>query len=60
MSAEIPGNTQASPPHAGWRQWLGLAGAAVAVLVLSEVVWIWQTWPVRELLQAPVSRPAVR
>ena len=37
-----------------------MVGVAAALLVVSEVVWVWQTWPVRELLQQPAAaaRPA--
>jgi hypothetical protein len=59
MSAEVPGSTQ-QPARAGWRQWLRLLAAAGALLLLSEALWVWQTWPVRELLQPPVTRSAVQ
>lgn len=59
MSAEVPGSTQ-QPAPAGWRQWLRLGAAAVALIALSEAFWIWQTWPVRELLQPSATRGAVR
>jgi HAMP domain-containing protein len=32
-------------------KWLRVAAAALVLLALSEVVWLWQTWPVRELLR---------
>ena len=57
MSAEVPGSTQ-QPARAGWRQWLRLGAAALALLALSEALWVWQTWPVRELLQPAASTPA--
>jgi len=59
MSAEVPESTQ-QRPRAGWRQWLRLFAAAGTLLLLSEALWIWQTWPVRELLQPPVTRSAVQ
>lgn len=60
MSAEVPGSTQ-QPARAGWRQWLRLLAAALALLALSEAIWVWQTWPVRELLEpASTNPPAVR
>jgi HAMP domain-containing protein len=40
-----------------WRPWLRVAAVAAALLVLSEALWFWQTWPVRELLQ-PADRGA--
>jgi hypothetical protein len=59
MSTEVPGSIQ-QPARAGWRQWLRLCAAAGALLRLSEARWVWQTWPVRELLQPPVARSAVQ
>jgi hypothetical protein len=53
MSAESPG-TRA---RGGWRPWLRVALAALALLALSEALWLWQTWPVRELLE-PAAPPA--
>lgn len=41
--------------RAPWRAWLRVAAAAAVLLALSEALWLWQTWPVRELLQAPAS-----
>jgi hypothetical protein len=35
--------------RAFWRWWLL---AACALLVLSEVLWLWHSWTVRELLDA--------
>lgn len=61
MSAEIPGTTKARPALAGWLPWLRVAGAAALLLLLSEALWLWQTWPVRELLQpAPTATTGVR
>jgi hypothetical protein len=57
MSTESAG----AAPHArrvrtGWRDWLLVAFCALLVLLLSEALWLWQTWPVRDLLQAdPLS-----
>jgi hypothetical protein len=59
MSAEVPGSTQ-QPARAGWRQWLRLFGAALLLLALSEALWVWQTWPVRELLHASPTRSGGR
>ena len=59
MSAEVPESTQPRA-RAGWRQWLRLLAAAGALLVLSEALWVWQTWPVRELLQPAATSPVVR
>ncbi|HET8743973.1 MAG TPA: hypothetical protein VFM98_00090 [Ramlibacter sp.] len=57
MPAEVPRNTQ-PPARAGWRGWLRLVAAALVLLGLSELLWVWQTWPVRELLQPSITRPA--
>lgn len=51
MAAENSAATQAQPAGARWKPWLRIGAAAVALLVLSEALWLWQTWPVRELLQ---------
>jgi len=59
MPAEVPGNTQQAA-RAGWRAWLRLAAAALVLLGLSEVLWVWQTWPVRELLQPGPTQAAGR
>jgi len=32
-------------------RWAGIYMAALGLLVLSELVWIWQSWPVRHLLE---------
>jgi hypothetical protein len=57
MVAETPESTAARPVQAGWRPWLRVAGIAAALLALSEALWLWQTWPVRELVQ-PEATPA--
>jgi type VI secretion system protein ImpK len=50
--------TVASKRQGAARRWLGLALGAVALLAVSEVLWLWQTWPVRELLQSvPAATP---
>jgi hypothetical protein len=36
----------------GWKDWLLVVACALGLLVLSQALWLWQTWPVRELLQA--------
>ncbi|HEY0826007.1 MAG TPA: hypothetical protein VGD76_19630 [Ramlibacter sp.] len=56
MAAETPGSGVAQPARARWRPWLRVAGVAAALLVLSEAIWFWQTWPVRELLQPAPQR----
>ncbi|MEJ8838473.1 hypothetical protein [Ramlibacter sp. AN1133] len=59
MSAEVPGSTQ-QPARAGWLEWLRLCVAALVLLALSEALWVWQTWPVRELLQPAPTRATGR
>ena len=59
MSAEVPGSTH-QPARTGWGQWLCLCAAALVLLALSEALWVWQTWPVRELLQPAATRAAGR
>lgn len=56
MASETPGSRQAHPAREGWGAWFRLAAAALALLLLSEALWLWQTWPVRELLQTPVAQ----
>jgi hypothetical protein len=61
MATEIPESGAARPVRAGWRDWLRVAGLAVALLVISEALWLWQTWPLRELLQPdPVAGSSPR
>ena len=50
MAAETSG-TQAQPVGGRWKPWLRVAAAAAALLVLSQALWVWQTWPIRDLLQ---------
>lgn len=63
MAAETAESTHVQATPARWRTWLQLAVAALVLLVVSEAMWIWQTWPVRELLQpapAAVRSPGAR
>jgi hypothetical protein len=61
MSTESPasvGRAREATPSArsrsrtGWKDWLLLAACGAGLLLLSQALWLWQTWPVRELLQA--------
>jgi type VI secretion system protein ImpK len=54
---QTPGSAPARSRRPGWLQWLRLLAAAGVLLAVSEVLWIWQTWPVRDLLQ-PASASA--
>lgn len=58
MEAQARGNTQAPQP-ARWRPWLPVAAAAVALLLASEALWLWQTWPVRALLKPATATQTV-
>ena len=60
MTAETPGSTQARDKPARWKPWLQLAAAALLLLLVSEALWLWQTWPVRELLQPAASMAGPR
>jgi hypothetical protein len=51
-----PGSRQGQPPREGWGAWLQVAAAAAVLLMLSEALWLWQTWPVRDLLQPAVAQ----
>ena len=56
MTTESPeGTRQQAPSRLG--RWLRLGAGIVALLLLSEVIWLWQTWPVRQLVQPP-AQPA--
>jgi hypothetical protein len=59
MASENPGSRQVRPARAGWGAWLRVAAVAVGLLMLSEALWLWQTWPVRELLQPTVANRSV-
>lgn len=55
MTAETPGSTQERAKPARWKPWLQLVAAALLLLAVSQALWLWQTWPVRELLQPAAS-----
>jgi fatty acid desaturase len=59
MSAEDPVPAEV-PRSQGWRAWLRVLAAACALLLLSEALWLWQSWPVRELLRPTPSTAARR
>jgi hypothetical protein len=50
MAAEVRGSTDTRAAPARWKPWARMAAAAIVLLLLSEALWLWQTWPVRELL----------
>jgi hypothetical protein len=59
MRAEDQGQPEARG-SGGWRAWLRVLAVACALLLLSEALWLWQSWPVRELLQPAPSTAARR
>lgn len=59
MAAETPGSADTRAAPARWKPWLQLAGCALLLLAVSEAIWLWQTWPVRELLQPSAAAPRV-
>jgi hypothetical protein len=50
MEAESPGSAGTPASSGVWKQWVKVAVIAIVLLSISEALWIWQTWPVRELL----------
>jgi hypothetical protein len=52
MTAESPETTHSQAPSRLARC-LRIAAGVVAMLALSEAIWLWQTWPVRQLVQPP-------
>jgi len=59
MAAESAGSADTRAAPARWKPWLQLAACALLLLAVSEAVWLWQTWPVRELLQPAALAPRV-
>lgn len=37
------------------RRWVPVLLAALALLALSQALWLWQSWPVRQLLQSSAA-----
>ncbi len=60
MTAETPVSDGARARRAGWRDWLQVFAIAALLLAFSEAIWLWQSWPVRELLQPTSITPAAR
>ena len=60
MAAESSGAKPEGGTASRWKPWLRLGAAAAVLLLLSQAFWLWQTWPVRELLEPPpaTARPA--
>lgn len=51
MTSESPGSSPRLAPPSMLGRWLRVAAGILVLLALSECIWLWQTWPVRELLQ---------
>lgn len=54
MTAEAPDSTHRKMPSV-FARCLRIAAGVVALLLLSETIWLWQTLPVRQLVQPPAS-----
>jgi hypothetical protein len=54
-TVESPADSPGARPARRWRDWAQVLGLTLIVLLLSEALWLWQTWPVRELLQPAVA-----
>jgi hypothetical protein len=50
MATEVPASSQRRPGRHAPARWLRLLAVAAVLLAASEALWLWQTWPVRELL----------
>lgn len=57
MASEEQASPRQRPRRHGPARWLALLAAALALLAASQVLWLWQTWPVRHLI-APPAQPA--
>lgn len=55
MEAESPDTTRERGASWPWKQWAQVAAWAVVLLLVSQALWVWETWPVRELLQPAAS-----
>lgn len=51
MATDTPAASDAQGKPARAATWFAPAFTAAALLLLSEALWLWQTWPVRELLR---------
>lgn len=56
MTAET---TESTGQPSALARWLRLLAVALVLLLVSETLWLWQTWPVRELLQPAAQRAAL-
>lgn len=60
MATDAPEDEDRRTEPARWRTWLPVVAAAAALLLVSQALWLWQTWPVRELLQPAATAGARR
>lgn len=61
--ARVGGSTDHTcpPPKQGaTRRWLTLGATAAALLAASQLIWFWETWPVRHLQQPPAPAGKAR
>lgn len=58
MAGDAPEDTGRRAEPARWRPWLPVLAAAAVLLLVSQALWLWQTWPVRELLQPAAATGA--
>lgn len=42
------------------KKWAPAVVAAVVLLALSQALWLWQSWPVRQLLQSSAAMRGVQ
>jgi hypothetical protein len=59
MTTDTPASLAGRTQPTALARWLRIAAGAAILLLLSETLWLWQTWPVRELLQAPAPATPV-
>jgi hypothetical protein len=53
MAAEQHSSNPRQAPPSALGRWLRVAAGAALLLALSQALWLWQSWPVRELLAPP-------
>lgn len=59
MAFDPPPVAPPRSPRSRAARWLPVAAGALALLAASQALWLWQTWPVRELLAPPVQATPV-
>lgn len=53
MTGETESSSSRQAPPSTLARWLRILAGALLLLGLSQALWLWQTWPVRELLDPP-------